>query len=484
MRLHDLLPADLRSSHNPNINRITMRAQDVQSGDLFCALPSASGKDIRPFIRMAIDNGASAIIVSSDLDVDHSLDVFVSSPNPASLVSYVAAQFYTKKPETIIAVTGTNGKSSVVNFVNQLWQHKGILGASIGTLGIHVNAEETYRDTGHTTPDILSVHQTLQTLNTSGVTHVALEASSHGLHQHRLHNLNICAAAFTNLSQDHLDYHKTFDAYFQAKAILFEEVLANDGVAVINLDDKYGKEMHDVCIKRGLKKIITIGENINADFGLVQITPHAEHQELTITYAGKSYQLNLPLVGRFQVYNALTACAIAMNSGLSLDEALSGVEELRQIPGRLEFVARTKTNARIYVDYAHTPDALLNVLTSLRENCTGKIHLVYGCGGDRDTTKRQPMAETANKLADFITITDDNPRHESPEAIRNELHAVSPDATNIGDRYQAIKSAIQNLKTNDILLVAGKGHETYQTYGDISNDFDDRAVVLELAEGV
>lgn len=482
MRVNDLLPDGVISRTNPEIMRLTLKAQDARPGDMFFALPSNAGRDIRPFIRTAIENGASCVVVPSNIELDEALEVLLIHEDPRALLSYAAGKFYQNKPENIVAVTGTNGKSSVVNFINQLWATKRILGASIGTLGIHINTENEYRNTGLTTPSIVTVHETLQALKSKGINHVALEASSHGLYQKRVDNLNICAAAFTNLSQDHLDYHKTFDAYFKAKALLFESALNQNGVAVINIDDQYGEQMLQVCNARGIDKIITIGKN-TADIHILGITPHQHTQELVVRWFGKVYEIMFPLAGEFQVYNALTAAAIAAQTGLSDEEAIGGLESLRQIPGRLEFIAKSSSGGRIYIDYAHTPDALANALASLRPICKGKLHLVFGCGGDRDATKRPLMAKTANALADVITITDDNPRFESPDAIRAQLQAVSPQAINIGDRYKAIQSAIKNLGEEDILLVAGKGHETTQTYKDIAYEFDDRITVLELTGG-
>ncbi|USO01181.1 MAG: UDP-N-acetylmuramoyl-L-alanyl-D-glutamate--2,6-diaminopimelate ligase [Alphaproteobacteria bacterium] len=491
MFLRDLLPSyllDQLSNHpvitqNPFLTRLSVQAQNVRPGDMYFALPSESGKDTLPYIRQAIRNKACVVIVPPRvIPVDTSPTIIVVD-DARAILSYAAAKFYAAKPDHIVAVTGTNGKSSVVNFVNQLWGHTGILGASVGTLGVHINTEKTYRDVGNTTPDIIFTHELLQELKNIGAEHVALEASSHGLSQKRLDNINVRAAAFTNLSQDHLDYHKTFDAYFAAKSLLFTKVLTHQGTAVINMNDPYGQRLVDLCIQQKIAAIITIGNTDHpfvCDFTVLDITPKQDRQDITVQCFGVTYHLTLPLIGEFQIYNALTACALAYSAGMALEDTLSGLEQLQQIPGRLEYTGQTPTGGRVYVDYAHTPDALSHAIAALKKGCGGKLHLVFGCGGNRDSSKRSLMGHIAESMADVVIITDDNPRFESPEAIRTEIQAAAPHAQTIGDRYLAIKTAIQNLQKDDILLITGKGHETYQIYNELTFDFDDRSVVREI----
>lgn len=479
--LRHLLPPEIITPTQVEIGGVALRAQDVEKGDLCILAPSHQGKDISDFIRLAEKRAAGAIVIPSHISYTSSNTIIITVDNPRYVISYVAARLYPQQPQNIVAVTGTNGKSSVVNFVNQMWAYSGIIGASLGTLGLNINSTEDYLNPDLTTPNAIDLHQILDRLYKENIQHLAFEASSHGLDQNRLDHVHIKAAAFTNLSQDHLDYHKTFENYFAAKCLLFEKILPQEGVAILNADTEQFQALKEICQKRSVQSILDYGRKAEA-IKILNITAQNNSQDCLLRVFHKTYNLRFPLVGEFQVYNALCALGMVVGSGVNLEKALASLEYLKPIPGRLEYIGTSKAGGRIFVDYAHTPDALATILNMLRAHCRHKLHVVFGCGGNRDSSKRSIMGNIANRSADFVYITDDNPRFENPSEIRRQILAHSPKAKEVADRYEAIETAIKNMEDGDVLLIAGKGHETYQIYGDVRYDFDDREVAREIIE--
>jgi UDP-N-acetylmuramoyl-L-alanyl-D-glutamate--2,6-diaminopimelate ligase len=404
--------------------------------------------------------------------------------NARRRLALMAAQFYAPQPKTLVAVTGTNGKTSVVSFTRQIWQRLGQRAASLGTLGIVAPGFE--RPGSLTTPDPVTLHRTLRDLARRGVERVALEASSHGLDQFRLDGLTVAAAAFTNLTHDHLDYHRTMGDYLAAKARLFEQVMPAGRVAVLNADVPEFAALSEICRERG-HRIYSYGATPTADLRLVSTRPTAQGQELELRVLGGRRALFLPLVGRFQAMNALTALGLALATGAEPDEVLAALAQLTGVPGRMQHVASHGNGAPIFVDYAHTPDALENVLQALRPHARGKLTVVFGAGGDRDPVKRPLMGEICIRLADRVIVTDDNPRSEDPARIRGAILVAAPGAREIGDRAEAIATAIQELQPEDLLVIAGKGHERGQIIAGVTHLFDDaevaRAAVVAISRG-
>lgn len=435
------------------IKGITSDSREVKSGYLFGSLNSDE------YVKDAISKGASAIIVSGEYNEVLPEDVIViKSDNPALTYAQAVAKYYGKVPANLCAVTGTNGKTSIVDFVRQVLTKMGYKAASIGTLGLIKGGEEAL-PSPNTTPNNVALHKQLKSLAEDDFAYVAMEASSHGLHQYRMGGLTFKVAAFTNLTRDHLDYHKTFEEYLDAKLILFKQLLSPDGTAVLNADvDVYGK-IADVCRQRG-QKIISYGTR-GSDIKLLCATPSEKGQKLEIEYFGQPQTIEISQVGEFQAMNIL--CALGILSAITglPDDVIHYMSDIKGAKGRLEHVADIN-GASVYIDYAHTPDALENALKALRPHAKGKLHVLFGCGGNRDAGKRPIMGQIAHQYADVIYITDDNPRFEEAEDIRNEIILGCPGAYNIADRAKAIKTAIQSLETGDILVLAGKGHETGQ----------------------
>lgn len=435
------------------IKGITSDSREVKSGYLFGSLNSDE------YVKDAISKGASAIIVSGEYNEVLPEDVIViKSDNPALTYAQAVAKYYGKVPANLCAVTGTNGKTSIVDFVRQVLTKMGYKAASIGTLGLIKGGEEAL-PSPNTTPNNVALHKQLKSLAEDDFAYVAMEASSHGLHQYRMGGLTFKVAAFTNLTRDHLDYHKTFEEYLDAKLILFKQLLSPDGTAVLNADvDVYGK-IADVCRQRG-QKIISYGTR-GSDIKLLCATPSEKGQKLEIEYFGQPQTIEISQVGEFQAMNIL--CALGILSAITglPDDVIHYMSDIKGAKGRLEHVADIN-GASVYIDYAHTPDALENALKALRPHVKGKLHVLFGCGGNRDAGKRPIMGQIAHQYADVIYITDDNPRFEEAEDIRNEIILGCPGAYNIADRAKAIKTAIQSLETGDILVLAGKGHETGQ----------------------
>jgi UDP-N-acetylmuramoyl-L-alanyl-D-glutamate--2,6-diaminopimelate ligase len=491
LRLTDLLGHDLAGGRalelDVNITGLTSDSRAVEPGFLFAALPG-SRADGRAFIPEALARGAVAILAVAgtalppvQATAPAREAVLVSDANPQRRFAQLAARFFQNQPQTIVAVTGTNGKTSVVRFVRHIWYVLGIDGASIGTLG--VSSEHLNRHGNLTTPDPVNLHRALAELAERGIDHLAMEASSHGLSQYRLDGVRIAAAAFTNLTRDHLDYHGSAASYFAAKLRLFEELVVADGAAVINADAVQAPTLHAAAAKRGLR-VIDYGLAMGSDICLEGSAATAEGQRLAITVFGVRHEVALPLVGGFQAANALAALGLALATGAESGRAVAALSSLPQVPGRLERVARLGNGAPVYVDYAHTPDALSAVLGALRPFTTGRLVVVFGCGGDRDVGKRPEMGRIAAQLADRVIVTDDNPRSEDPAAIRRQILAGCPGAREIGDRGEAIAFAVARLDRGDVLVIAGKGHETGQIVGQTVYPFaDDEAVRAAVERG-
>jgi UDP-N-acetylmuramoyl-L-alanyl-D-glutamate--2,6-diaminopimelate ligase len=480
-------PSLLPDHANVDLTGLTLDSRKVKPGFLFAAL-AGSRQDGATFIADAVRRGATAILVSPDAalpPIDPGIAV-VRDANPRRRIALMAASFAALQPATIVAVTGTNGKSSTVHFVRQIWTSLGLAAASVGTLGIV--SPRFARDAGLTTPDPVQLHEDLATLAREGVDHLAIEASSHGLDQHRLDGLRLSAAAFTNLTHEHLDYHSSMDAYFAAKARLFAELLPGGGTAIVNADSDHAEAIAEICRRRGVR-CWSYGIK-GREFRLLGDVPVAVGQHLTIEVQGRRHETDLPLVGGFQASNALAALGLVIAAGGDADAAVAALSELSGAPGRLQLVARHRSGAAIYVDYAHKPEALATVLATMRPFAGGKLVIVFGCGGDRDRAKRPVMGEIATRLADLTFVTDDNPRSEVPAAIRAEIvRGIPADRRNwveVHDgRHAAIEQAMATLGSpDDLLLIAGKGHETGQTIAGVTHPFDDAEVAREFAEAV
>jgi len=482
LRLSELVGRAL--PHDPEVAGLTLDSRKVQPGFLFAALAGAKA-DGASFVDDALKRGATAILAGSDAvlpPLDERI-VVVRDDNPRRRIALMAATFAGLQPGTIAAVTGTNGKSSTVHFVRQIWATLGLSAASVGMLGI-VSPGFT-REAGLTTPDPVQLHADLATLAREGVTHLAIEASSHGLDQHRLDGLKLSAAAFTNLTHEHLDYHPTMAAYFAAKARLFEALLPAGGTAVVNADSDRAGPLAELCARRGLR-FWTYGAK-GRELRLVRDEPTPHGQRLVVEVLGTRFEVELPLVGGFQASNALAALGLVVATGGDAARSVAALASLTGAPGRLQLVARHRTGAPIYVDYAHKPEALETVLATLRPFAKGKLIVVFGCGGDRDRGKRPVMGEIATRLADLALITDDNPRSEDPTAIRAEIvRGIPAGRANWvdvrSDRRAAIEQGMAALASaDDLLLIAGKGHEAGQTIKGVTHPFDDAEVARELA---
>jgi UDP-N-acetylmuramoyl-L-alanyl-D-glutamate--2,6-diaminopimelate ligase len=477
MRLQDLC-ADATLA-DIEIRGLAIDSRMVKPGDLFAAFPG-SKTDGAAFIDAAIAQGARAILASPSTQITAQNVVILNDANPRRRMAEIAARFYPVQPEIVAAVTGTNGKTSVAEMCRQIWKILGYRAASIGTLGILM--DDCRIDTGMTSPDVIAFQRTVADLAAQGCTALSFEASSHALDQYRVHGARIQVAGFTNLTRDHLDYHGTLENYGAAKEKLFSEVLPVSGVAVLNMDDPFCAELAAGCNARG-QKIIRYGVN-GVELKLVSRDVLLQGQHLKISWMGTRVDILLPLVGAFQAANVLCAAGMVIGAGADSSKVFAALAKLQPIPGRLENVGVTATAASIYVDYAHTPDGLRAALEALRPHTKGRLHVVFGCGGDRDRGKRPEMGKIAAALADTIIITDDNPRTENAEFIRSEVQAGVPHATVIGDRRAAIAQALNCASAGDIVLIAGKGHETGQTIGTVVHPFNDGDVVRELVQEI
>jgi UDP-N-acetylmuramoyl-L-alanyl-D-glutamate--2,6-diaminopimelate ligase len=468
---------------DPKIAGLTADSREVLPGYLFAALPGAR-LDGRAFAADAIRRGAVAILTDrADAlalpAADRQRISIILDANPQRCLARLARRFCGRPPRVIVAVTGTNGKTSVVEFLRQIWTACGRPAASLGTLGLIAPGER--RPGALTTPDPVALHRDLAALAGRGIEHAALEASSHGLAQYRLDGLAITAAAFTNLTRDHLDYHGDMPGYRAAKERLFGELLAPGGTAVLNADSAEFPRLAALCRDRALP-LLAYGRADAADLRLVSRQPYAGGQDVVLDILGRRQALALPLAGEFQAMNSLAALGLALATGTPAAAATASLARLRVPPGRLQFVAERPGGGAVVVDYAHTPDALATVLAALRSHTAGRLVVLFGCGGERDPGKRALMGRVAADAADRVYVTDDNPRGEAPAAIRRAILEAAPGASEIADRRAAIATAIAGLAAGDVLVVAGKGHETGQIVGGRTLPFDDAAVVREIVE--
>ena len=454
------------------ITGLTADSRAVEPGYLFAALPGVNADGVQ-FIAEALRRGAVAVVAPEGTPHPVSQAPIIEDKDPRRRLALIAARFYCAQPKTAVAVTGTNGKTSVASFVRQLWTRLGFDAASLGTVGVvSARGAETLK---HTTPDPIELHAILARLAKDGVTHLALEASSHGLQQRRVDGIALAAGAFTNISRDHLDYHATFDDYFAQKRRLFTELLPQGAGAVVDVDSDAGLAVATEAEARGLV-LISVGR-AGRTLRLVSAEPQGFAQDLVVEQDGKRHDLRLPLVGSFQASNALVAAGLCLATGSRAGEMLPLLSELHGARGRLDLAGSARGSAPIFVDYAHTPDALAKALDALRPYVQSRLLVVFGCGGDRDKGKRPEMGAVAASKADLAIVTDDNPRSESPAAIRREILTGAPGAIEIGDRAAAIAEAIASLRKGDVLLIAGKGHETGQTIGTTIIPFSDHDAV-------
>jgi len=456
-----------------DITGLTADSRDVRPGFMFAALPGAKA-DGQAYIDEAIAKGAVAILAPPTVCAHHLDDgiALVTDPTPRRRLALLAAQFHQGQPDTIAAVTGTNGKTSVTHFVHQLWQLLGHRSAALGTLGVLTPNRELYA--GLTTPDPVHLHECLSDLRQDGVNHLAIEASSHGLDQHRLDGVRITAAAFTNLSRDHLDYHKTMGAYLDSKLRLFSELLRQGGTAIVDAGSEQYDKITKIVRDRGLL-MLTYGRK-DGDIRCTEAILKGEAWSLTIQAFGTAYKTDFALPGAYQINNALCALAITVACGAAPHTVVPLLSRLAGVPGRMQVAGRRSNGATVIVDYAHTPDALVSSLQAARPYAANRLIIVFGCGGDRDPGKRVEMGKAAARCADTIIVTDDNPRSEDPAAIRAQAMKGCPKAVEIGDRDEAIRAGVAMLQDGDLLLVAGKGHEQGQTIGGETFPFDDVTV--------
>jgi UDP-N-acetylmuramoyl-L-alanyl-D-glutamate--2,6-diaminopimelate ligase len=481
MKLREILPADAEIESRTadlDVGGVSADSRAIKSGDVFVAIEGGKTDGLK-FVGAAIAAGATAILAQRPPDVPLPPHVaLVGVGNARRALALMAAKFFPRQPQTIAAVTGTSGKTSVAAFTRQIWTALGHRAASIGTIGIVSPRGETYGSL--TTPDPVALHRSLDALAGEGVTHLAIEASSHGLDQYRLDGLRIAAAAFTNISRDHLDYHPSLEAYLAAKLRLFAELVEPGGVAVIDVDHERADAVVAAAKARGLT-IIGVGRRGDG-IRLVESAIDGFAQTLRIAHGGKNFRVRLPLAGEFQVENALVAAGLAIATGGDPAAVFAALERLTGAKGRLELVGSSR-GAPIFIDYAHKPDALAKALAALRPSAGGKLVVVFGAGGDRDRGKRPLMGAVAAANADKVIVTDDNPRSEDAAAIRAAIMSAARGAIEIGDRRAAIRAAIADLRTGDVLLIAGKGHETGQIIGDRVTPFSDHeAVAAALKE--
>jgi UDP-N-acetylmuramoyl-L-alanyl-D-glutamate--2,6-diaminopimelate ligase len=474
MRLSELIDLPGSAADDPRVTGFAIDSRKVAPGTVFGAFrgTQVNGED---YIAGAVAAGAVAVVARPEAIVEGAIHIADAEPRRA--FARAAATFFAPFPEQVVAVTGTNGKTSTVELTRQLWRMAGHHAASIGTLGVTTPDESV--STGLTTPDIVTFLSNVAGLRREGVSHVAFEASSHGLSQFRTEGLPVRAAAFTNLSRDHLDYHGTMEAYLEAKLRLFTEVVGEGAAAVVWMDDPASARVAELARERGLN-LIGVGSH-GGTLKLVGREPTQLGQTLTIEAGGGRHIVRLPLIGAYQAANALTAAGLAIATGGTIGEVLGHLARVQPVRGRLERAAISRAGAPIYVDYAHTPDGLEAAIEALRPHASGHLIVLFGAGGDRDRGKRPLMGEVAARLADHVIVTDDNPRSEDPAAIRAEVMRGAPGATEIGGRREAITAAIAAAGADDIVLLAGKGHERGQIVGDIVLPFDDVLVARECA---
>jgi UDP-N-acetylmuramoyl-L-alanyl-D-glutamate--2,6-diaminopimelate ligase len=457
----------------PELTGLSVDSRETRPGHLFAALPGTRAHGAA-FVSDALAAGAAAILTDLEglalAEADGPLGVpVILNDQPRRALAIAASRWFADQPEVMVAVTGTNGKTSVASFTRQIWEALGETAVNFGTVGVEgaVSAR-----TLHTTPEPIALHRLLAELADKGVTHAAMEASSHGLDQFRLDGVHLAAAGFTNITRDHLDYHPDFESYFQAKLGLFQRVLPKRATAVVNLDDPHGPRVRRIAKARG-QRVLTVGGAEGCDLRLAGQRFDADGQELLFAWGGKTHKVRLDLIGGFQAANALVAAGLAIGSGSDPAAVIGTLPALRTVRGRMQRAARRQNGALVFVDYAHTPDALATALKALRPHVMGRLVVVFGAGGDRDRGKRPLMGAAASAAADLVYVTDDNPRTENPATIRAAVREGAPEAIEVGDRAEAILTAIDGLEPGDALLIAGKGHETGQVVGHDVFPFDD-----------
>lgn len=483
MKLKDLagiLPVEGAASLDIEVTGISSDSRQVKPGFVFFAL-AGSKADGSVYAADAARRGAAAIVAGMGAAPGDVAVPVLAVDDPRLALALAAACFFARQPRTMVAVTGTSGKTSVAAFTRQIWEQAGFPAASIGTTGVVAPGRDEYGSL--TTPDPVALHRLLAELADAGVTHASMEASSHGLDQRRLDGVRLAAGGFTNLGRDHMDYHPTVEDYHRAKLRLFDALLPKGAPAVIHADDPWSAPTIEAARAAGLN-VLTVGRH--GDFLKLKRVEHERHrQRAEIEAAGAIHEIDLPLAGDFQIANALVSAGLAISTGTPAAKVFSALEKLKGAPGRLDLVGTTANGAPVYVDYAHKPDALENVLASVRPFTTGRVIVVFGCGGDRDRGKRPIMGEIATRLADVVIVTDDNPRSETPRGIRAAILVAAPGAIEIGDRRRAIHEAVAMLHAGDTLIVAGKGHEEGQTVGSQTLHFSDheevRAALSERA---
>ena len=469
------------------VTGISVDSRDVREGHLFAALPGTRLHGAT-FIQYALRMGAGAVLTDraganiAKSELAGTGVALVLAEDPRQALAYAAALWFGAQPEIMVAVTGTNGKTSVASFTRQIWEAMGIRAANLGTTGV----EGAFRaQLSHTTPEPVTLHRLLADMAAAGVSHAAMEASSHGLAQSRLDGVRLSAAAFTNFTQDHLDYHQNFDDYFNAKAGLFSRVLPEEGTAVINIDDARGPEMAEIARVRG-QRLISVGRSETADIRILNQRFDTTGQEVLFSWQGDQRRVRLALIGGFQAENVLAAAGLVIGTGVEASDVFDTLHELTTVRGRMQLAATREHGAPVFVDYAHTPDAVATALSALRPHVLGRIIVVLGAGGDRDQGKRALMGQAAEANADVVFVTDDNPRSEDPAVIRAMVMQGCPQANEVGDRAEAILRGVDALGPGDALLIAGKGHETGQTVGDDVLPFDDAeqaSVAVAALEG-
>ncbi|WP_225027868.1 UDP-N-acetylmuramoyl-L-alanyl-D-glutamate--2,6-diaminopimelate ligase [Xinfangfangia pollutisoli] len=477
-----------RAGRDPVLSGITLDSRAAGPGMLFAALPG-SARHGAEFIETALAQGAVAVLTDTAGAalaapvLAGSEAALVVADDPREALAYAAALWFGAQPPVMVAVTGTNGKTSVATFTRQIWQALGRSAINIGTTGVE---GDWTAPSAHTTPDTITLHRMLSQAAAAGVTHAAMEASSHGLDQRRMEGVRLAAAGFTNLTQDHLDYHGTMEAYLQAKAGLFTRLLPPEGVAVVNLDGARGSAIAEIGLDRGLG-VMTVGKGQGADLQIAATRPDATGQEVRYLWQGQAFQTRLNLIGAFQAENVALAAGLAIAAGERPDAVLGVLPKLTGVRGRMQLAATRRNGATVFVDYAHTPDAIATALRALRPHVMGRIAVVFGAGGDRDRGKRPLMGQAARENADLLYVTDDNPRSEDPATIRAAILAACPDAHEVGDRAEAILRAVDALQPGDALLIAGKGHETGQVIkGDVFpfDDVEQASIAVAALDGV
>lgn len=472
--LSDLLSSNVAFSDHAKtvlVSGITADSRQVEQGFIFAAL-KGSNLDGTRFVAQAIEAGAVAILVDQSISLDATVPVLAVS-NPRRELAQIAARLYPAQPEVIAAVTGTAGKTSVAAFLRQIWKMAGKQAASVGTVGVVSDVENVYGSL--TTPDPVALHKTIDRLAKAGVTHLAIEASSHGIDQFRLDGVKISTGGFTNLGRDHMDYHATVEEYFDAKMGLVERLLPKGADFVVEPESPFGAQAAERASAAQLN-VLSVGENASG-IELVSLERAGFAQKMVLKFADETHDVLLPLVGRFQVSNALIAAGMAYSTGVAPRIIIDALQGLKGESGRLEYVGETGTGALVFIDYAHKVEALENVLEALRPYADNKLVCLFGCGGDRDHGKRALMGAISGKLADKTIITDDNPRSEDPATVRAMILEAVPEAIEIGDREQAIFSAINEAEAGDVIVIAGKGHETGQIIKDKTLPFSDHEVV-------